>query len=104
MGMAARVTYGFDNRYLLDANMGYNGSEQFSPKNRFGFFPSFAVGWVVSNENFLKGNKVITNLKLRASYGKVGSDKIGNNRFLYLSNHTYSSSGGVARRRLRYDL
>ena len=61
MGMAARVTYGFDNRYLLDANMGYNGSEQFSPKNRFGFFPSFAVGWVVSNENFLKGNKVITN-------------------------------------------
>ena len=96
MGMAARVTYGFDNRYLLDANMGYNGSEQFSPKNRFGFFPSFAVGWVVSNENFLKGNKVITNLKLRASYGKVGSDKIGNNRFLYLSNHTYSSRGGVA--------
>lgn len=96
MGMAARVTYGFDNRYLLDANMGYNGSEQFSPKNRFGFFPSFAVGWVVSNENFLKGNKVITNLKLRASYGKVGSDKIGNSRFLYLSNHTYSSSGGVA--------
>lgn len=96
MGMAARVTYGFDNRYLLDANMGYNGSEQFSPKNRFGFFPSFAVGWVVSNENFLKGNKVITNLKLRASYGKVGSDKIGKNRFLYLSNHTYSSSGGVA--------
>lgn len=96
MGMAARVTYGFDNRYLLDANMGYNGSEQFSPKNRFGFFPSFAVGWVVSNENFLKGNKVITNLKLRASYGKVGSDKIGNNRFLYLDNHTYSSSGGVA--------
>lgn len=96
MGMAARVTYGFDNRYLLDANMGYNGSEQFSPKNRFGFFPSFAVGWVVSNENFLKGNKVITNLKLRASYGKVGSDKIGNDRFLYLSNHTYSSSGGVA--------
>lgn len=96
MGMAARVTYGFDNRYLLDANMGYNGSEQFSPKNRFGFFPSFAVGWVVSNENFLKGNKVITNLKLRASYGKVGSDKIGDNRFLYLSNHTYSSSGGVA--------
>lgn len=96
MGMAARVTYGFDNRYLLDANMGYNGSEQFSPKNRFGFFPSFAVGWVVSNENFLKGNKVITNLKLRASYGKVGSDKIGDNRFLYLDNHTYSSSGGVA--------
>ena len=96
MGMAARVTYGFDNRYLLDANMGYNGSEQFSPKNRFGFFPSFAVGWVVSNENFLKGNKVITNLKLIASYGKVGSDKIGDNRFLYLSNHTYSSSGGVA--------
>lgn len=96
MGMAARVTYGFDNRYLLDANMGYNGSEQFSPKNRFGFFPSFAVGWVISNENFLKGNKVITNLKLRASYGKVGSDQIGNNRFLYLSNHTYTSSGGVA--------
>src|SRR5690606_26585325 len=56
--------------------------------NRFGFFPAVSVGWVVSNETFLSGSRVLTNLKLRASYGKVGNDKIGDHRFLYLDNIT----------------
>ncbi|RZM29396.1 MAG: TonB-dependent receptor [Pedobacter sp.] len=89
LGIAARATYAYDNRYLAEINMGYNGSEQFAPKKRFGFFPAGSVGWVVSNESFLKDNNILTNLKFRASYGKVGNDQIaGNSRFLYQSDIT----------------
>lgn len=88
LGVAGRVTYGYDSRYLAEINLGYNGSEQFAPSRRYGFFPAASVGWVVSNENFLKNNRVLTNLKFRASYGKVGNDKMGNARFLYQSNIT----------------
>jgi TonB-linked SusC/RagA family outer membrane protein len=88
LGVAARATYGYDYRYLAEFNMGYNGSEQFAPDQRFGFFPAASVGWVISNENFLKDSQVLTNLKLRASYGKVGNDKMGNARFLYQSDIT----------------
>lgn len=86
LGVSGRLTYSYNNRYLAEFNMGYNGSEQFAPGKRFGFFPAVSVGWVISNEDFLKSNKVITNLKLRASYGKVGNDKMDNARFLYQSN------------------
>ena len=76
-GLAGRVTYGFDKRYLFEANFGYNGSENFAAGKRFGFFPSVAVGWVISNEPFWKGIKEQVNLfKLRASYGLVGNDVI----------------------------
>src|SRR5690606_19104909 len=71
-------------RYLAEVNLGYNGSEQFAPTRRFGFFPAVSLGWVLSNEKFLSGNPYITNLKLRTSYGKVGNDKMGGYRFLYL--------------------
>jgi len=54
MGLVGRVNYGYDNRYLAEMNLGYNGTEQFAPDNRFGFFPSISLGWVVSNEKFLK--------------------------------------------------
>lgn len=84
IGSAMRVTYDFDKRYLAEFNAGYNGSEQFSPGNRFGFFPAVSAGWVLSNENFLAGSKILTLLKLRGSYGKVGNDRIGDRRFLYL--------------------
>ncbi|MET6996063.1 SusC/RagA family TonB-linked outer membrane protein [Chitinophaga defluvii] len=93
VGASARVTYGYDNRYLAEINAGYNGSEQFAPGKRYGFFPAASIGWVVSNERFLKDHSFITNLKLRASYGKVGNDKIASARFLYLSN--ISMGGGV---------
>ena len=88
-GLAGRVTYGFDKRYLFEANFGYNGSENLAAGKRFGFFPSVAVGWVISNEPFWKGIKEQVNLfKLRASYGLVGNDVISKDyadRFPYLT-------------------
>ena len=88
-GLAGRVTYGFDKRYLFEANFGYNGSENFAAGKRFGFFPSVAVGWVISNEPFWKGIKEQVNLfKLRTSYGLVGNDVISKDyadRFPYLT-------------------
>lgn len=93
LGVAARATYGYGERYLAEVNMGYNGSEQFAPGHRYGFFPAFSAGWIISNENFLKNNRYITNLKLRASYGKVGNDKMGSARFLYQSNITLGGDG-----------
>ena len=88
-GLAGRVTYGFDKRYLFEANFGYNGSENFAAGKRFGFFPSVAVGWVISNEPFWKGIKEQVNLfKLRASYGLVGNDVISKDyadRFPYIT-------------------
>ncbi|SEM58017.1 TonB-linked outer membrane protein, SusC/RagA family [bacterium A37T11] len=93
IGFSGRITYAYDNRYLAEINAGYNGSEQFSPTHRFGFFPAASLGWVVSNEAFLKDNKVLTSLKLRTSYGKVGNDVLGATRettprFIYQDNIT----------------
>ena len=91
LGVSGRFTYAYDSRYLGEVDMGYNGSEQFAPSKRFGFFPAVSAGWVISNEDFLKENKIITNLKLRASYGKVGNDKMGDARFLYMDNISMGS-------------
>lgn len=91
LGIAGRATYGYDGRYLAEVNLGYNGSEQFAKGHRFGFFPAFSVGWIVSNESFLKENRFLTKLKLRASYGKVGNDQLGTARFLYLDNISMES-------------
>jgi TonB-linked SusC/RagA family outer membrane protein len=78
-----RLTYGFDKRYMLELNGAYNGSEKFGPENRFGFFPAFAVGWLLSNEAFFQWSKpVVSFLKLRYSDGKTGSDA-GIPRWLY---------------------
>ncbi|WP_080905463.1 TonB-dependent receptor [Parabacteroides sp. Marseille-P3160] len=88
VGMAGRATYNYDSRYFAEVNLGYNGSEQFAPSTRFGFFPAFSVGWVLSNEAFFKDNDFITFLKLRFSNGRVGNDKMGDSRFLYLDNIT----------------
>jgi len=79
-----RVTYNFDQRYFIEANGAYNGSEKFGPEYRFGFFPSVAVGWLVSNENFFAGiSKTFNKLKFRYSDGLVGSDA-GIERWLYV--------------------
>ena len=94
LGIAGRVTYGFDKKYLLEVNLGFNGSENFPKGQRMGFFPAVAAGWVISNEDFLKDNKVLTWAKLRASYGKVGSDQIQATRFAYLS--TLVSANGTS--------
>ncbi|WP_202985631.1 SusC/RagA family TonB-linked outer membrane protein [Pedobacter planticolens] len=87
-GVSGRATYGYDSKYLVEFNFGYNGSERFAENNRFGFFPSVGLGYVVSNENFFKPLlSVINSLKLRATYGLVGNDQIGNDgdRFFYMS-------------------
>lgn len=111
LGLSGRFTYTYDNRYLLEANFGYNGSERFAQSHRMGFFPSIGFAWIVSNEQFfghLSG--IISNLKLRFSNGVVGNDAIGNpsDRFFYLSNvnltdnnkgylfGTYALGGGTA--------
>ncbi|MFC6997079.1 SusC/RagA family TonB-linked outer membrane protein [Rufibacter roseus] len=85
-GIAGRGTYSFDDRYFAEVNIGYNGSENFDPNKRYGFFPAFGVGWVVSNEKFFEPlANTINFLKLRYSDGKVGSDS-GAGRFAYMSN------------------
>lgn len=93
IGLVGRATYNYDNRYLVEFNYGYNGSEQFAPANRFGSFPAYSAGWVVSNEKFLKNNPIVTNLKIRGSYGLTGNDKLGSSRFLYQS--FINMAGGV---------
>lgn len=87
MGLVSRVTYNFNDRYLLEYDLGLNGTEQFAPGNRFGFFPAYSVGWVPTNEPFFKENDWITFLKVRASYGEVGNDLTNTGqRYLYLPN------------------
>ena len=86
VGLVGRVTYDFDNKYMAEFNFGYNGSENFAPGKRFGSFPAGSVGWVVSSENFWEPlRNAVSFLKLRASWGLVGNDKVGASRFMYLS-------------------
>ena len=88
IGLAGRFTYSYDDKYFLEGNFGYNGSERFAAKNRFGFFPSAGLGYLISNEKFFAPLKrTVSKLKLKATYGIVGNDAIGNanDRFFYLS-------------------
>lgn len=95
MGLSGRFTYGYNDRYFGEFNFGYNGSERFAENERWGFFPSLAVGWAASNENFIKNSEAITNLKLKLSYGLVGNDQIGDrtDRFFYLSQVSLNDGG-----------
>jgi TonB-linked SusC/RagA family outer membrane protein len=95
-GLVGRATYGYAKKYLGEVNIGYNGSENFAPGKRFGFFPAVSLGWVVSEEKFMKKLDFISYLKIRGSYGEVGNDKLYINgveqRFLYYND--YTQSGG----------
>lgn len=99
VGLVGRVTYDYDNKYLIEGNVGYNGSENFAPGNRYGFFPAVSGGWVLTQEEFLKDNPVVNFLKMRASYGIVGNDRYHPygtgfmDRFLYLPNSYFIGSG-----------
>lgn len=93
IGLAGRITYGYDNRYLIEANIGFNGSENFAKGNRMGIFPAIALGWVISEESFLRNSQVLTWAKIRASVGQVGNDQIGSQRFVYLSTVRDNLSG-----------
>ena len=90
-----RVNYGFSNVLFAELAASYEGSEQFHPDRRFGFFPAASVAYVISNHDFLKDNKVITNLKLRASTGIVGNDQLGAERFLYKDNISKSGTSFI---------
>ncbi len=92
-GLTGMVTYNYDSRYLLDLNVGYNGSENFAPGKRYGLFPAFSAGWIISNEKFMEGTRDwLDNFKIRGSFGIVGSDKMPNDkRFGYLQYFTKGS-------------
>jgi TonB-linked SusC/RagA family outer membrane protein len=91
-GISNRLSYSFKQRYFADAIATYSGSQNFRPGKRFGWFPALAAGWIVSEENFLKGNKIVDYLKLRGSYGIVGNEAIGaSRRFAF---NDYFTRGG----------
>ena len=84
IGYVGRVTYNYKQKYLAEFNAGYNGSENFAPgKTRYGFFPSGSIGWIISEENFMKKQKFISFFKIRASWGLVGNDRGVSTRFMY---------------------
>ena len=91
-GIAGRLSYTYDSRYIAELNFGYNGSENFAKGKRFGFFPAAAIGWIVSQEKFMEPlSGIISNLKLRATWGKAGNSELGirgradYRRFAYIS-------------------
>lgn len=109
VGLSGRFTYAYDTKLFAEFNFGYNGSERFSKKERFGFFPSAGLGWMVSKEKFWQPlSHLISEFKLKLTHGLVGNDAIGSSydRFFYLSNvdmdnsgkgYTWGSSGGYRR-------
>lgn len=97
-GIASRFSYNYNNRYIAEFNFGYNGSENFAPGKRYGFFPSFALGWYISEEAFMEHLKsTFSKIKLRGSYGLVGNDKLDGRRFAYITtiNETAGYSWGL---------
>ena len=87
-GIAGRFTYAYDSRYFAEFNFGYNGSERFAAHERYGFFPSFGLGYIISNEDFwIPLRNTVDKLKFKLTYGLVGNDAIGSSedRFYYLS-------------------
>ena len=97
IGLSGRATYAYDSRYLFEFNFGYNGSERFAKNERFGFFPSFGAGYLISNEPFWPENKYVNKLKVKATYGLVGNDAIGNrrDRFFYISEVNLNAGGSI---------
>ena len=93
-GLAGRLSYAYDGKYMAEVNMGYNGSENFAKGHRWGFFPSIALGYNISEESFFEPlRKVITSMKLRGSWGLVGNDQIGGERFIYMPTINLSGKG-----------
>lgn len=91
----AEASYGYDNRYLLKLDIGYSGSEQYARGNRFIATPALSAAWVPSHEAFMKDINWLSNLKLRASYGKTANDQSGLGRYAYLDNITVAGGGPI---------
>lgn len=96
LSQLARVNYNYDGRYLVTASFRRDGSSRFGANNKYGVFPSAALAWRVSNENFFKGMRYVNDLKLRASYGETGNNNIGNYASLSTVNYVKYATGGVA--------
>ena len=92
VGLVGRATYNFDNRYMVDFNVGYNGSENFAPGHRYGIFPAFSAGWILSEEKFMKNQTIFDQLKLRAGFGIVGNQNIDDFAYLSLYNVSYTGT------------
>jgi len=95
-GIVGRVTYDYAGRYMAEFNVGYNGTENFAEGHRFGWFPSASAGWVITDEKWFPKNPYLTFFKTRISYGVVGNDKVGGDRFLYRPT-SYSFYSGAYR-------
>lgn len=94
---AFRATYNYADRYFIEYNGAYNGSEKFSADNRFAFFNSGAIGWMISEESFMKfltEPKILDMLKLRASYGEIGDDNVST-RWLYMNQWAYGGTSSL---------
>lgn len=92
VGVSGRVTYSNASTYIGEFSFGYMGSENFPKDKRYGFFPAASVGWIVSNEKFLKASSLVSYLKLRGSYGLSGNDQIGGNRFMFEQRFPYTAA------------
>lgn len=95
LSSGVEATYGYDKRYLAKIDVGYSGSEQYAGNQRFIATPAVSAAWVVSNESFMNSNSWLSNLKIRASYGKTANDQSGLARFAYLDNVTAVQGGPI---------
>jgi TonB-linked SusC/RagA family outer membrane protein len=93
--LGVTALYGYKNRYFLKGDLGYSGSEQFHPDHRYIATPAVSAAWIVSDEDFLSGNKLLTHLKLRASYGINANDQLGDTRFMYLDYYDTAGNEGL---------
>ncbi|MEC5145125.1 TonB-dependent receptor [Chitinophaga sp. 212800010-3] len=93
-GLVTRLTYNYKYKYFAEFNAGYNGTDNFSKAHRYGFFPAVSAGWILSEESFLRQNRVIDFLKLRGSYGITGNDQLSGRRWLFSSEYTRDPASG----------
>jgi TonB-linked SusC/RagA family outer membrane protein len=91
-GLVGRVAYSYKDKYFAEFNAGFNGTDNFAKGKRYGFFPAYSAGWLISEEPFLKGSSFVDLLKVRASYGTTGSDRLYGRRWLFISE--YNSNSG----------
>lgn len=104
IGLVGRGTYSYAHKYLAEINFGYNGSEQFAPGHKMGFFPSFSIGWVLSEESFMENLKdYLSYAKIRASYGQVGNDNMNGARFAFLTLWKGSLESQIGNRNLEWE-
>lgn len=92
IGLLGQFTYAYSQKYIGELSFAYSGTNGYAPSKRFGFFPGVSLGWIVSNEEFLQGSKILSFLKIRGSYGISGNDYLGQQRFLYNQYYDYEGN------------